>query len=183
MNIRFKQNGKVFLKKTGKLLFTHFGLSGPLIINSSFEVKNKLKSGKVIAIVDIFPDTDHKKLDKRLLKIFANGKNKQIKNALSEIIEDALAKEILKILNISLETKVNEITKEMRKALVHTMKELAISIVDTMGMDRAIVADGGVDLDEIDFKTMSSKLHKNVKIIGDLLNINRPSGGYSLQLC
>jgi predicted Rossmann fold flavoprotein len=183
MTVRFKQDGRVFLSKTGKLLFTHFGLSGPLIINSASEVKRKLANGPVVAAIDLFPDTDHKMLDTRLLKLFDKHKNKQVKNVFTEIIEDRLAIEILKLSGIKLEQSVNEITREQRKKLVHTLKELVVPIVDTMGMDRAIVADGGVDLTELDFKTMSSKLHNNVHIVGDLLNITRPSGGYSLQLC
>ncbi len=183
MTIRFKQDGKVFLTKTGKVLFTHFGLSGPLIINSSHEVKKFLEYGPVVAAIDLFPDTDHQALDKRLLKLFDANKNKQVKNVFTEIVESKLAIEILKLAGIKLEESVNEITKEQRKKLVHTLKDLVVPIVDTMGMDRAIVADGGVELTEVDFKTMSSKLHNNVHIVGDLLNIVRPSGGYSLQLC
>ena len=183
MTVRFKQDGKIFLTKTGKILFTHFGLSGPLIINSAGEVKKKLENGPVVATIDLFPDTDHQALDKRLLKLFDAHKNKQIKNVLSELVEHKLAIEILKLANIKLEQSVNEVTKEQRKKLVHTLKDLVVPIVDTMGMDRAIVADGGVELTEVDFKTMSSKLHNNVHIAGDLLNIQRPSGGYSLQLC
>ncbi len=183
MTVRFKQDGKVFLTKTGKVLFTHFGLSGPLIINSSYEVKQFLQYAPVVAAIDLFPDTDHVMLDKRLLKLFDANKNKQIKNVFTDIIEDKLAIEILKLAGIKLEESVNEITKEQRKKLVHTLKDLVVPIVDTMGMDRAIVADGGVELTEVDFKTMSSKLHNNVHIVGDLLNIVRPSGGYSLQLC
>ncbi len=183
MTVRFKQDGKVFLTKTGKILFTHFGLSGPLIINSSYDVKQKLEKGRVVAGIDLFPDTDHKALDKRLLKLFDSHKNKQIKNVFTEIIEDKLAIEILKLASIKLEQAVNEITKEQRKKLVHILKDLVVPIESTMGMERAIVADGGVELTEVDFKTMSSKLHPNVHIVGDLLNIVRLSGGYSLQLC
>ncbi len=183
MTIRFKQGGKVFLTKTGKVLFTHFGLSGPLIINSSYEVKQFLEYGPVVASIDLFPDTDHKALDKRLLRLFDTNKNKQIKNVFTDIIEDKLAIEILKLAKIKLEESVNEITKEQRKKLVHTLKDLVVPIVDTMGMDRAIVSGGGVELEEVDFKNMSSKLHSNVHIVGDMLNIVRPSGGYSLQLC
>ncbi len=183
LTVRFKQDGKIFLKKTGKVLFTHFGLSGPLIINSAGDVKKKLENGPVVATIDLFPDTDHKALDKRVLKLFDAHKNKQIKNVFTEIVEGKLAVEILKLLNIKLEINVNEVTKEQRKKLVHTLKDLVVPIDGTMGMDRAIVADGGVELTEVDFKTMSSKLHNNVHIVGDLLNIQRPSGGYSLQLC
>jgi len=183
MTVRFKQGGDIFLTKTGKLLFTHFGLSGPLIINSSYEVGKRLEHGPVVAAIDLFPDTDHVALDKRLLRLFDANKNKQVKNVFSGVVEEKLAMTVLKLSKIKLEEQVNEITKEQRKKLVHTLKDLVVPIVDTMGADRAIVGGGGVELTEVDFKTMSSKLHSNVHIVGDLLNTVRPSGGYSLQLC
>jgi predicted Rossmann fold flavoprotein len=183
MTVRFKQDGIVHLTKTGKMLFTHFGLSGPLILNSSYEVSKLLRYGPVVAAIDLFPDTDHAMLDKRLLKLFDANKNKQLKNVFTDMLEEKLALEIIKLCGLTFETPVHSVSKEERKKLVHTLKDLVVPISDTMGMDRAVVADGGVDLTEVDFKTMSSKLHPNVYIIGDLLNINRPTGGYSLQLC
>jgi len=183
MTVRFKQNGKIFLTKTGKVLFTHFGLSGPLIINASYEVGKFLENGPVAAAIDLFPDTDHQSLDKRLLNLFDASKNKQVKNVFTDIVEEKIAITVLKLAGIKLEEQVNNIHKEARKKLVHTLKDLVVPIVSTMGADRAIVGGGGVELTEVDFKTMSSKLHSNVHIVGDLLNIVRPSGGYSLQLC
>jgi len=183
MTVHFKQNGKIFLSKTGKVLFTHFGLSGPLIINASNEVGKFLENGPVAASIDLFPDTDHTMLDKRILKLFDAHKNKQIKNVLSDMIEEKLAYTILKLSGIKLEEQVNNIHKVARKKLVHTMKDLAVPIVSTMGADRAILGGGGVELTEVDFKTMQSKLHNNVYIVGDLLNVVGSTGGYNLQLC
>ena len=183
MTVRFKQNGKIFLTKTGKVLFTHFGLSGPLIINASYEVGKYLEAGPIAASIDLFPDTDHQALDKRLLKLFDASKNKQVKNVFTDIVEEKIATTVLKLSGIKLEEQVNNIHKEDRKKLVHTLKDLVVPIVSTMGPERAVLGGGGVELTEVDFKTMSSKLHDNVYIVGDLLNIVRPSGGYSLQLC
>ena len=184
MTIRFKQNGKTHIKKTGKILFTHFGVSGPLIINTSGEVRKLLERGPVLAAIDLFPDTEFNDLDKRLIKLFEKNKNKQIKNVLSEILPHKLSDVILFILDPHFgNTPVHSVFKEERNKIVHIMKELVFPITGTMGLDRAIVADGGVDLKEVNFKTMQSKLYENLHLVGDVLNITRPSGGYSLQLC
>ncbi len=105
-------------------------------------------------------------------------------NVLKNIVPDGTAKGIsLLFSDVLLDTKVHSIKKEERKKIVQTLKALPVTIEGLMGYDRAVVADGGVVLKEIDMKTMRSKLYDNLFIIGDLLHISRPSGGYSLQLC
>lgn len=184
MTIRFIQEGKVKLKKTGKILFTHFGISGPLILNSAHEVKKLLATGQVTASIDIFPDTEENELDKRILKLFDKNKNKLAKNIIPEILPAKLAEIILLLPDINLsEREVNSITKEERKSLVKKIKNLTFEITGTLGFDKAVVADGGVVLEEVNFKNMTSKLYPNLYLLGDILNINRPSGGFSLQLC
>lgn len=184
MTIRFKQNGKTHIKKTGKILFTHFGISGPLVINASGEVRKLLEYGPVLATVDCFPDTDLGDLDRRLWRLFEQHKNKQVKNVLGELLPQKLADAVLFIIGEHFgNTPVHSVHKEQRRKIAHVMKGLVFPISGTMGLDRAIVADGGVELTEVDFKTMRSKLHSNVYLTGDTLNITRPSGGYSLQLC
>lgn len=184
MTIKFIQNNKAQIKKTGKILFTHFGVSGPLIINSAFEVKKLLRKGSVIASIDMFPDTNESDLDKRVLKLFEQNKNKVLKNILPELIHKNLAKEILKLPDINLlEREPNSITKDERKNLVKKLKDLRFVISGTLGLEKAIIADGGIIPEEVNFKNMTSKLYSNLYLLGDVLNINRPSGGYSLQLC
>ena len=184
MTIRFKQKYKTRVKKTGKVLFTHFGLSGPLILNSAYEVKKLLEKGKVEASIDMFPDTEENELDRRVWRLFEKNKNKQLKNILHEILQKNLAEEFLKFPDIvKPDREVNSITKVERKALVKKMKNMTLSIIGTMGFDRAVITDGGVILEEVAFKNMSSKIHPNLYLLGDILNINRPSGGFSLQMC
>jgi len=184
MKISFIQKGKVKIKKVGKILFTHFGISGPLILNSSYEVKKLLKTGRVYASIDLFPDTDESSLDRALWRLFEKNKNKKIKNVLYEIIPASLSEIILNFPDINLtETAVNSITKDERKKITKIMKNLVFEITGTLGFEKAVITDGGVKLEEINFKNMSSKLHPNLYILGDVLNINRPSGGFSLQLC
>ncbi len=184
MRISFVQKGKVLVKKVGKILFTHFGISGPLILNSAYEVKKLLEKGKVYASIDLFPDTDEGNLDRALWRLFEKNKNKKLKNTLHEMIPASLAEIILDFPEINLsEITVNSVTKEERRKLTRIMKNLSFEITGTLGFDKAVITDGGVNLEEINFKNMTSKLHPNLYILGDVLNINRPSGGFSLQLC
>lgn len=184
MKISFFLEGKRQFSKVGKVLFTHFGLSGPLILNNSSKVADLLSQGQVTASIDAFPDTDLGTLEKRVIKIFNANKNRMLGTVLKDIVPEGTAKGIALLLsNVDLHVQVHSVTKENRKKLVQLLKALPITITGLMGFDRAVVADGGVALEEIDMKTMRSKLYENLFIIGDLLNINRPSGGYSLQLC
>ncbi len=184
MQIRFVQNGKTFLKRVGKVLFTHFGISGPLVLNCAHEVANALAYGSVDAHINLFPDTDEGALDTRVIKLFAQNSNKLLKNVLPELLHKELARTIIERVDHTLaDTPVHSISKESRKQLVKTMQNLTFPITGTLGMGKATIADGGVDLREIDTKTLRSRIHQNVYAIGDTLHINRPSGGYSLQLC
>lgn len=184
MKITFFAEGKKAFSKTGKVLFTHFGLSGPLILNSSSKVSDLLQSGQVTAAIDAFPDTDHGALDARMVKLFDANKNKMLKTAFKDIAPAGTAEAIASLLpDIDWTTKVHTVSKENRKRIGHLMKALPATITHLMGYDRAVVADGGVTLEEIDTKSMRSKKYANLHVTGDLLHINRPSGGYSLQLC
>ncbi|MCA9352417.1 aminoacetone oxidase family FAD-binding enzyme [Patescibacteria group bacterium] len=184
MKITFFCNGKKSFSKTGKILFTHFGLSSPLILNSSKEVADLLAKGQVSAEIDLFPDTDKGALDERILKLFNLNKNKKLKNVLGELLPKKMAEVIHDLVRLDdPEKKVHSITSEERKRLRELIKHLPLSIDGLMGLDRAVIADGGVPLIEIDTKTMQSKKITNLYIVGDMLHVNRPSGGYSLQLC
>ncbi|MFT7327986.1 MAG: putative Rossmann fold flavoprotein [Crocinitomicaceae bacterium] len=184
MKITFFCYGKKEFSKTGKILFTHFGLSSPLILNSSKQVADLLQAGPVTAEIDLFPDTDKGALDKRILKIFETTKNKNVKNALHELLPKKIADVIHDLSRLEdVNKKVNEISVEERKRMRDLMKALPLTIDGLMGLDRAVIADGGIPLNEIDTKNMKSLKFKNLSIIGDMLHVNRPSGGYSLQLC
>ncbi len=184
MKITFFQDDKKQFSKTGKILFTHFGLSGPLILNSATKIGDLLQEGQVEAVIDAFPDTNHGALEERIIKLFDANKNEMLRTVFKEIAPEGTARALeLLFSDIDFEGKVHSVTKEQRKKIVHTLKSLPLSITNLMGYDRAVVADGGVVLSEVDTRTMRSKLYSNMYITGDLLNINRPSGGYGLQLC
>lgn len=184
MKITFFLDGKKQFSKTGKILFTHFGLSSPLILNSASHVGSLLKAGDVTAFIDAYPDTDQGSLEEKIIKIFDENKNKTLKNILKEITPAGINKAVETLIDfMDVDTKVHSITKENRKKIVKLLKNLPVHITNLMGYDRAVVVDGGVSLSEIETKTMQSKLYNNLYITGDLLNINRPSGGYGLQIC
>jgi predicted Rossmann fold flavoprotein len=184
MKISFLLDGKRQFSKIGKVLFTHFGLSGPLILNSAAKVGELLRNGEVTAQIDAFPDTDLGAMDDKVVKIFSANQNKALKTVLKEIVPVGTLKGILLLLEgMNLDIPVNSVTREDRKKLVNLLKALPVTITHLMGNDRAVSADGGVSLTEIDTRTMKSKIMSNLFVTGDLLHINRPSGGYSLQLC
>lgn len=185
MKITFFVDGKKDFALTGTVLFTHFGLSGPLILNSAYKVSDLLYSGTVTATIDAFPKIDAGALDAKITAVFDANKNKTLKNIIKDIVPAGIHKGVLTFLasEMDISIKVHSVTKEDRKRIVHAIKALPLTITGLMGFDRAVIADGGVPLDEIDLKTMRSKKISNLLVTGDLLHINRPSGGYSLQLC
>ncbi len=174
---------KSFVLK-GNLLFTHFGISGPLILNASGRVADLLHEGDVTAKIDCFPHLEDHELESKVLSIFDAEKNKMFKNVFKSIAPPGTHTALLACLPaIDHDKKVHSITKEERKQICILLKALPLTITGLMGFDRAVVADGGVVLEEINMKTMQSLIVNNLFITGDLLHINRPSGGYSLQLC
>ncbi len=181
----FYVDGIKKMSKADKLLFTHFGLSGPLILNSSSKISNFLEEGLVTAKIDLCPDVDEATLEETILAVFDEHKNKMLKNVIGEFVPPGTGSAVFSLLKdtTASETKVHSISRDTRKNLVATLKALPVHITGLMGFDRAVVADGGVDLTEIDVKTMRSKVVPNLFVTGDLLHILRPSGGYSLQLC
>jgi predicted Rossmann fold flavoprotein len=184
MKISFYLDGKKQFSKTGKILFTHFGLSSPLILNSSKNIKALLDKGEVKAYIDMYPDTNIGDLEKRIIKVFDLNKNKMLKTILKDIVPDGVSDSFAHLLDfVDIEKKVHSITKEERRKIVDIIKAMPMTIEGLMGYERSVVVDGGVSLKEIDMKTMKSKLIDNLYITGDLLHLNRNSGGYSLQLC
>lgn len=170
--------------KTGRILFTHFGLSGPTILNAAHRVKELLQSGPVHASIDLFPHLDEGALRSFILSEFEKHKNMTFKNILRTIVPSGMSAAALMHVDGALhEIKIHSISKESRNILAHTLKNLPCTIVGTMGFDRAVISDGGVDLSDVDMRTMSSRKLSNLYFIGDTLHIQRPTGGFSLQLC
>ena len=177
--------GKQKVVRTGKILFTHFGLSGPLILNAAHEVKKLIDAnGPVIASIDLYPDTELGTVRNRVLAAFDENKNKTFKNIIKELVPAGLADTFKALLPVEmLEQKVHSISKEDRNHFVDLLKGMPLTVTGTMGYEWAVVSDGGVELQEVDMKTMASRIYPNLFFTGDVLHISRPSGGYSLQLC
>ncbi len=174
--------GKVGVKR-GKILFTHFGLSGPAILNMSSEVNELMKYGDVIISIDLLPEHDYSTLNESLQKLFATQSNKKFKNAVTELIPAAFVPVVMEKAGIESDTFCHSVTREQRLALIKIFKGLEIHPTGLLGADKAIITSGGVVLPEVDFRTMQSRKVPNLYLVGDILNIDRPSGGYSLQLC
>jgi predicted Rossmann fold flavoprotein len=182
--ITFYTDGIKSFSRSGDVLLTHFGVSGPLILNAAAQVSDLLHAGVVTMRIDLHSTLDLGILDKHLTSIFDANKNKALKNVFKEVVPPGMSEALLALLPaIDPEKKVHSITKEERRLLAELLKAVPLTISGLMGYDRAVVADGGVPLEEIDMRTMRSIRIQNLFVTGDLLHITRPSGGYSLQLC
>lgn len=177
------RNGEKMDAKIGKLLFTHFGISGPTVLNMSREIGELAQYGEVVIMLDLFPKLDTGALRRKLQELLTTESNKMLKNSLSKLIPSALVGALLDLSGSSGETPNHSVRTEERKNLVNLLKAIPLNVKGLLGEDKAIVSSGGVALEEVNFKTMQSRLVPNLYIIGDALNIDRPSGGYSLQIC
>lgn len=178
----FQNDKKIFFKK-GKILFTHVGLSGPTILNMSKDIGDLLKYGEVTIGLDILPKEDYGTLNTKLQSLFKEHDKKKFRNAITNIVPQALAPVVVDLSLIDPEKECNGVTKEERIRLINLIKNIPMHVDKLLGVEKAIITSGGVVLDEVDFKTMSSRLFPNLYLIGDILNIDRPSGGFSLQIC
>ena len=176
------KDGKKFDSATGDALFTAKGMSGPLIINMSKAVRRELP-GDIALKIDLVPDLDLSELEARVLKDFQEWPNKQIKTCLDMLMPQKLVPVIMKTAGIDPEKKVNCVTKEERKKLLRLMKEFEVHVAGLHGFEKAVITAGGVELSEVDSKTMRSKLLGNLYFAGEVLDLDGPTGGYNLQVC
>lgn len=176
-------NGAKEISKKGKMLFTHVGISGPLVLNMSKTIGQLLSSGDVLLALDLYPSLDPGAMDAKVLEVFERGKNKMIKNNIGDLVQPRLGHVLLELAKIDGDTPLNKLTREERLAFARLLKNIPMHVKGLLGADKAIVTGGGVDLKEVEFKTMQSKLFSNLYLAGDILDFDRPSGGYSLQIC
>ncbi len=171
--------------RRGKLLFTHFGLSGPVILNAAAQIKDLLRTTKEVTVtLDLFPRERVEELDERLQLHFREHQNKLLKNALVLWLPpgfEQLLSELISEREGMLY--VNQVPRQLRRLLVTRVKALPVTVTGTYDVAAGVVADGGIPLTEIDTRTMLSRQVEHLYIIGDALHIRRPTGGYSLQLC
>ncbi len=176
----FVDKKKVF-ENQGEMLFTHFGISGPLVLTTSRYFVGKYNKECTVKI-DLKPALDTQTLDKRILKDFQQYINKDFGNSLFDLLPQKLIPVVIDILGISPDKKVNEVTKEERKKLVDTIKGLELKIISDNGFNMAVITCGGVDVDEINPSTLESKLVNNLYFAGEVIDVDCLTGGYNLQV-
>lgn len=172
---------KCIYKELGEMLFTHFGVSGPLVLSSSAHIYN-LDKYKYNFEIDLKPALDETMLDARILKDFEIEKNKDFQNSLSKLLPSKIVPVIVKLSEIPPETKVNSITKNQRMGLIRLLKHLPVDISGFRPIDEAIITRGGIKLSEINPKTMESKLCSGLYFVGEVLDVDAYTGGYNLQI-
>lgn len=177
------QNGKKHDDRFGDVKFANDGLSGPTIIDMSKFIGELLMNGNVEIIIDLKPALDYNKLDLRILRDFDENKNRTYKNSLDGLLPKKIIPVIIELSGIDPDKKVNGITREERKKLLHALKEFKVTVTGLYGFDRAIITAGGICLDEIDGRTMKSKIIGNLYFAGEILDLDAPTGGYNLQEC
>lgn len=179
VEVSIKEGKKVLYKNRGEMIFTHFGISGPLILSGSRFVKEGTKS---TLHIDLKPAMNESELDKRVQKDFKKYINKDLKNALDELLPKKLIPVVINLANIDENKKVHDITKEERRDLVNTLKDMSMDIKGLRSIAEAIVTAGGVDTKEIDPSTMKSKIIENLSFAGEVIDVDAFTGGYNVQV-
>ena len=182
------EKNKVIYDDFGEMLFTHFGISGPTILSSSAHIiryKNineLLKQGKIILKIDLKPALSNEKLDLRILRDFEKEKNKLFRNSLDELLPQKLIDPVIHLSGINPNKKVNEISKKERMQLLKILKEFCITISGFRPVEEAIITAGGINIKEINPKTMESKLINNLNFAGEIIDVDAYTGGFNLQI-
>ena len=182
------ENKKIIYEDFGEMLFTHFGVSGPIILSSSAHlvryknIEEKMQNKNIILSIDFKPALSEKKLDERILRDFKEFKNKQFKNCLDKLLPQKLIPSVLEISKINPNKKINEITKEERSRLVKLLKSFKTEIKQFRPIDEAIITSGGIKIKEINPKTMESKIVRNLYFAGEIIDVDSYTGGFNLQI-
>ena len=179
---------KTIYEDFGEMLFTHFGISGPMILSSSAhlvrykDIDNLLKDKKIVIKIDLKPALTDEQLDERILRDFKEFKNKQFKHSLDKLLPQKLIPVFIEKSEIEPEKRVNEITREERNKMVHLLKDFEITIKNFRPVEEAIITSGGIDTKEINPKTMESKLIKGLYFAGEIIDVDSYTGGFNLQI-
>lgn len=178
---RIFDGAKLVYDDFGEMLFTHFGVSGPLMLSASAVVNDRLLSRHLQLFIDLKPALTIEQLDQRILRDFEKFKNKQFKNALGALLPSRLIPVAVALSQVDAERKVHEITKEERKSLLQVLKNFPATLTGFRDFKEAIITRGGVHVKEIDPSTMESKLVKGLYFAGEMLDVDALTGGYNLQ--
>ncbi|OUP50997.1 NAD(P)/FAD-dependent oxidoreductase [Lachnoclostridium sp. An181] len=183
-NVRaqIKDGKKVLCEDFGEMLFTHYGVSGPLMLSASSIIGKKLKEKELTLLIDLKPALSEEMLDARVLREFEENKNRQFKNAVTKLFPAKLTPVMVERSGILAGKKVNEISKEERKQFVYFIKHFSMTLTNLRGFNEAIITRGGVKVKEIDPGTMESKLVNGVYFAGEVLDLDALTGGFNLQI-
>lgn len=182
VEIKFKKDKKVLYKEFGEMLFTHYGISGPIVLSASAKISEDDIVKGVNCYINLKPALTFEELDARVQKDFKKYINKDFKNALNDLLPSKLIDIVIKLSNIDCDKKVNAITKEERKILINLLREFPLVIKGYRPIAEAIITSGGVETKEIDPSTMKSKLIDNLSFAGELIDVHGFTGGYNLQI-
>lgn len=179
--LRAYENNKLIYKELGEMLFTHFGISGPLVLSASAHMRD-FENSKYRVEIDFKPALDESRLDSKLVSVFNEQHNKDIKNVLPSIIGSSMSNEIIRLANINPNCMCNSISKTDRHNIIRLIKSFPINIINTRSIDEAIITAGGVDVKEVDPRTMQSKFDPRIYFAGEILNLDAYTGGFNLQI-
>ena len=186
ISIKIKHKKKILYEGFGEFLFTHFGVSGPLVLTASTQMGGKnwklLNSGELVLNLDLKPALDMETLERRFLREFDTFRNKNVANVTSQLLPKKMVKVFLNLVEIPEDKKVRDITKEERRRMVETMKDIPMHLTGVRGFSEAIVTRGGVSTREVNPTTMESKLARNVYFAGEVLDVDAVTGGFNLQI-
>ena len=181
LSIKLTQSGKTVYEDFGEMLFTHYGLTGPMVLSASAHLSD-ITPGKYEAFIDLKPALDEKMLDARILSDFSKYQNRDLINALDDLLPQKMIAPYIGLCGIDPRKKVNSITREERERMVHVLKGICIPLVGFRPLEEAIVTRGGVSVKEIDPKTMQSKLVEGLYFAGEVLDVDAYTGGFNLQI-
>lgn len=188
IKIKDEKNNKLIYEDFGEMIFTHFGVSGPIILSSSAillrykNIEELFKEGNIKLIIDLKPALSIEKLELRLIREFKEQNNKLFRNSLDNLLPKKLISPIVEISNINPNKKINEITKEERGNLVNILKNLKLTFKEFRPIEDAIITAGGIDIKEINPKTMESKKVKGLFFAGEIIDVDAYTGGFNLQI-
>jgi len=182
IEIRITDGKKKLYEEFGEMLFTHYGVTGPVILSASSVVGKTLRKKELTLHIDLKPALSEEQLDKRILREFDANHNKQYKNSIDSLFPAKLKPVMIELSEIEPEKKVNEITKEERQRLVHLIKDFTMTLTGLRSYNEAIITKGGVSVKEVDPGTMESKKMKGLYFAGEVLDLDAVTGGYNLQI-
>ena len=182
IGVRILKGHNVLYEDFGEMLFTHFGVSGPVLLSASSYVARQLRQEPLVLVIDLKPALSEEQLDARILRDFEEFKNKQYKNALVHLLPAKLIPVMVRRSTVSPEKQVNEITREERRCMIQAIKHFTLTLTGLRDYKEAIITQGGVSVKEVHPQTMESKKVKNLYFAGEVLDLDGVTGGFNLQI-